>query len=78
MAGIGGEHRATLAARLLGAGRQLLPRGHVPTSMERHDCAQAEELAVAVLGRAAYDAAYAEGGGRTLEEAAALVDAHRE
>ncbi|MFE7357152.1 BTAD domain-containing putative transcriptional regulator [Streptomyces sp. NPDC057543] len=78
LAGIGGERRATLAARLLGAGRQLLPRGHVPTSRERHDYARAEELAVAVLGRAAYDAAYAEGGGLTLEEATALVDAYRE
>ncbi|MFF2408316.1 BTAD domain-containing putative transcriptional regulator [Streptomyces sp. NPDC058092] len=78
LAGIGGERRATLAARLLGAGRALLPRGHVPTSMERHDYARAEELAVAALGRAAYDAAYAEGGGLTLEEATALVDAYRE
>ncbi|MFJ1612335.1 AfsR/SARP family transcriptional regulator [Streptomyces sp. NPDC088249] len=78
LAGIGGEERAALAARLLGAGKELLPQGHVPTSMERHDCAQTEELAVAVLGRAAYDAAYAEGGGLTLEEATALVDAYRE
>ncbi|WP_406493712.1 winged helix-turn-helix domain-containing protein [Streptomyces sp. NBC_00846] len=78
LAGIGGERRATVAARLLGAGRALLPQGHVPTSMERHEYARAEERAVAVLGRAAYDAAYAEGGGLTLEEATALVDAYRE
>ncbi|MFD4757747.1 BTAD domain-containing putative transcriptional regulator [Streptomyces sp. NPDC058439] len=78
LAGIGGERRATVAARLLGARRALLPQGHVPTSMERHEYARAEERAVAVLGRAAYDAAYAEGGGLTLEEATALVDAYRE
>ncbi|WP_406381058.1 AfsR/SARP family transcriptional regulator [Streptomyces sp. NBC_01618] len=78
LAGIGGEQRATVAARLLGARRKLLYRGHVPTSVERHDYARTEELAVAVLGRAAYDAAYAEGGGLTLEEATALVDAYRE
>ncbi|MCX4732434.1 BTAD domain-containing putative transcriptional regulator [Streptomyces sp. NBC_01363] len=78
LAGLGGERRATTAARLLGAGRELLPRGHVPTSMERDDWARAEELAVAVLGRAAYETAYAEGGGLSLEEATALVDAYRE
>ncbi|MGW1405192.1 BTAD domain-containing putative transcriptional regulator [Streptomyces sp. NPDC002403] len=78
LAGIGGERRATTAARLLGAGRELLPRGHVPTSMERDDWARAEELAVAVLGRDAYRSAYTEGGGLSLEEATALVDAYRE
>ncbi|MFJ1619187.1 BTAD domain-containing putative transcriptional regulator [Streptomyces sp. NPDC088190] len=78
LAGIGGGRRATTAARLLGAGRALLPRGHVPTAMERDDWARAEELAVAVLGRAAYETAYAEGGGLRLEEATALVDAYRE
>ncbi|MEU9316682.1 BTAD domain-containing putative transcriptional regulator [Streptomyces sp. NPDC048295] len=78
LAGIGGERRATTAARLLGAGRDLLPRGHVPTSMERDDWARAEELAVAVLGPQAYANAYAEGGGLSLEEATALVDAYRE
>ncbi|MGW0960970.1 BTAD domain-containing putative transcriptional regulator [Streptomyces gelaticus] len=78
LAGIGGEHRATTAARLLGAGQGLLPRGHVPTAMERDDWARAEELSVAVLGRDAYESAYAEGGGLSLEEATALVDAYRE
>ncbi|WP_326743174.1 BTAD domain-containing putative transcriptional regulator [Streptomyces sp. NBC_01768] len=77
LAGIGGEHRATVAARLLGAGRGLLPEGHVRTAMELDDWARAEELAVAVLGRAGYEAAYAEGGGLSLEEAAALADAYR-
>ncbi|MCX4867481.1 winged helix-turn-helix domain-containing protein [Streptomyces sp. NBC_00257] len=77
LAGIGGEQRATVAARLLGAGRGLLPEGHVRTAMELDDWARAEELAVAVLGRAGYEAAYAEGGGLSLEEAAALADAYR-
>ncbi|MER6101141.1 BTAD domain-containing putative transcriptional regulator [Streptomyces sp. NPDC001832] len=78
LAGIGGESRAAAAARLLGAGRGLLPRGHVPTSMERHDWAEAERLAVGVLGRAAYETAYAEGGGLSLEEATALAEAYRD
>ncbi|MCX5500111.1 winged helix-turn-helix domain-containing protein [Streptomyces sp. NBC_00053] len=77
LAGTGGERRATVAARLLGAGRGLLPEGHVRTAMELDDWARAEELAVAVLGRAGYEAAYAEGGGLSLEEAATLVDAYR-
>ncbi|MFI9624417.1 AfsR/SARP family transcriptional regulator [Streptomyces sp. NPDC052042] len=75
-AGVGGERRAALAARLLAAGHGLLPQGHVPTSMERDDYARVEELAVATLGRAAYDAAYAEGGGLSLEEVTALAEAH--
>ncbi|GAA1311587.1 hypothetical protein GCM10009647_035520 [Streptomyces sanglieri] len=77
LAGIGGEQRATVAARLLGAGRGLLPEGHVRTAMELEDWARAEELAVDVLGRAGYEAAYAEGGGLSLEEATALADAYR-
>ncbi|MER5360335.1 BTAD domain-containing putative transcriptional regulator [Streptomyces sp. NPDC002785] len=78
LGGLGGERRAALAARLLGAGKGLLPKGHVPTAMERRDYAQAEEIAVAVLGRVVYDAVYAEGGDLSLEEAAALVDAYRD
>ncbi|MCX4848357.1 BTAD domain-containing putative transcriptional regulator [Streptomyces sp. NBC_00893] len=77
LAGIGGEQRATAAARLLGASRGLLPEGHVRTTMELDDWGRAEELAVAALGRAGYEAAYAEGGGLSLEEAAALADAYR-
>ncbi|MEV5156888.1 BTAD domain-containing putative transcriptional regulator [Streptomyces sp. NPDC053728] len=78
LGGLGGEHRAALAARLLAAGRALLPVGHVPTSMERADCAAAEELVRGVLGDAAYEAAYAEGGGLSMEEATALVEAYRD
>ncbi|MEV5202898.1 BTAD domain-containing putative transcriptional regulator [Streptomyces sp. NPDC053720] len=77
LAGIGGEQRTTAAARLLGAGRGLLPEGHVRTAMERDDWTRAEELAVAVLGRAGYEAAYAEGGGLSLEEATAFAYAYR-
>ncbi|MFB7917630.1 BTAD domain-containing putative transcriptional regulator [Streptomyces sp. NPDC056061] len=78
LAGLGGERRAVAAARLLGAGRGLLSPTYVPTSMERHDWAAAEGTAVAVLGRAAYDAAYAEGGGLSMEEAAALAETYRD
>ncbi|MEV2246980.1 BTAD domain-containing putative transcriptional regulator [Streptomyces sp. NPDC049970] len=78
LGGLGGERRAALAARLLGAVRALLPDEHVPTSMERDDYAVAEELARGVLGDAGYAAAYAEGGGLSQEEATALFDAHRD
>ncbi|WP_328889328.1 AfsR/SARP family transcriptional regulator [Streptomyces sp. NBC_00316] len=78
LAGLGGERRAALAARLLGAGSGLLPNGHVPTTIERRNYAEAEAAARAVLGEAGYEAAYAEGDGLALEEAIALVDAYRE
>ncbi|MFF2012471.1 BTAD domain-containing putative transcriptional regulator [Streptomyces sp. NPDC058195] len=77
LAGLGGEGRAVTAARLLGAGEELLPRGHVPTSMERQDRERAEALALAVLGPDAYARAYAEGGGLSLEEATALAEPYR-
>ncbi|QES50394.1 AfsR family transcriptional regulator [Streptomyces venezuelae] len=73
LAGLGGPERAADAARLLGAYRALLPDGHVPVVTEREDAARAEELARKALGDAAYEAAYAEGGGLTLEQATALV-----
>ncbi|MEV8531236.1 BTAD domain-containing putative transcriptional regulator [Streptomyces sp. NPDC051211] len=73
LAGLGGPERAADAARLLGAYRALLPPAHVPVATEREGSAWAEELARKVLGDAAYEAAYAEGGGLTLEEATALV-----
>ncbi|MFD9457851.1 BTAD domain-containing putative transcriptional regulator [Streptomyces sp. NPDC059985] len=72
LARLGGDRRTRDAARLLGAYRALLPVGHFPVSTEREDSARAEELARAALGDAAYEAAYAEGGGLTLEEATAL------
>ncbi|CAL9424623.1 hypothetical protein SUDANB120_01918 [Streptomyces sp. enrichment culture] len=72
-AGLGGREEALRAARLLGAYRALLPDGHVPVATEREDRERAEELVRGELDDAAYGAAYAEGGGLTLEEAAALV-----
>lgn len=40
---------------------------------EREDFALAQELTRAALGDAAYEKAYAEGGGLSLEEATALI-----
>ncbi|MER7723713.1 BTAD domain-containing putative transcriptional regulator [Streptomyces sp. NPDC096323] len=77
LGGLGAAPGAQLGARLLAAGRALLPEGHFLTSMERDNFARAEELVRAALGDAAYEAAYAEGGGLCLEEATALVDAYR-
>ncbi|EFL14849.1 multi-domain regulatory protein [Streptomyces sp. C] len=71
--GLGGPERAYEAARLVGAYRAQLPAGHVPVSSEREDAAHTEEGARAALGDAAYEAAYAEGGGLSLEEATALI-----
>ncbi|MDK9498301.1 BTAD domain-containing putative transcriptional regulator [Streptomyces katrae] len=71
--GLGGARHAYEAARLIGAYRAQLPPGHVPVSSEREDAADAEEGARAVLGDAAYEAACAEGGGLSLEEATALI-----
>ncbi|MFD9724352.1 ATP-binding protein, partial [Streptomyces sp. NPDC059072] len=73
LASLGGRRRTYDAARLLGAYRTHLPPAHVPVTTERADAARAEELARAALGDADFEAAYAEGGGLTLEEAAALV-----
>ncbi|WP_405493484.1 BTAD domain-containing putative transcriptional regulator [Streptomyces sp. NBC_00096] len=70
---LGGPDREHRAACLLGAYRALLPAGHFPVTTERADAELAERLARAALGGAAYEAAYAEGGGLTLEEATALV-----
>lgn len=70
---LGGPRREYDAARLLGAYRALLPPGHFPVTTEREDFAQAEGLARVALGDAGYEAAYAEGGGLTLEEATALI-----
>ncbi len=78
LGGLGGERRAVLAARLLGAARALLPDGHVQATMERENQAAAGELVRGALGDTAYEAAYAEGGGLSQEEAAALVEAYRD
>ncbi|MFF8383673.1 BTAD domain-containing putative transcriptional regulator [Streptomyces kanasensis] len=73
LAGLGGG-RARTAAVLLGAHPGLLPEGHVASSMERDALAAAEAAARAALGGAAFDAAYAEGGGLGFDEAAALLE----
>ncbi|WP_307663855.1 BTAD domain-containing putative transcriptional regulator [Streptomyces sp. V1I1] len=69
----GRPERAPDAARLLGASDALLPPGHFATRHERENRASSEAAVRAVLGEAAYEAAYAEGGGLTLDEATALV-----
>ncbi|MEV0782584.1 BTAD domain-containing putative transcriptional regulator [Streptomyces sp. NPDC050423] len=78
LGGLGGDRRAAVAARLLGACRGLLPAGHVPTSIERENCTAAGELARAVLGDTAFERAYAEGGSLSLKEATALVEPYRD
>ncbi|MFI2348826.1 AfsR/SARP family transcriptional regulator [Streptomyces sp. NPDC019443] len=69
----GRPERARDAARLLGASDALLPPGHFAPRYERDNRAVSESAVRAVLGEAAYEAAYAEGGGLTLDEATALV-----
>ncbi|AWL38082.1 MULTISPECIES: BTAD domain-containing putative transcriptional regulator [unclassified Streptomyces] len=77
LAGLGGERRAADAARLLALHDALLPAGYVPTASERTNLLLTEELVRAGLPDGeARDRAYAEGGGLTLEEATALMDAH--
>ncbi|MFE3515992.1 BTAD domain-containing putative transcriptional regulator [Streptomyces sp. NPDC059166] len=78
LGGLGGERRAVLGARLLAAGRELLPEGHVPVRTERQNEAAAEDLLRGVLGDAAFESAYAEGGGLSREEATALVIEYRD
>ncbi|MFI6461775.1 AfsR/SARP family transcriptional regulator [Streptomyces sp. NPDC050538] len=76
LAEIDGGGRARDAVHCLVTARVLLPPGHVATSMEREVYLQAERRARAALGDEAYDryeAEYAEGGGLSVKEAAALV-----
>ncbi|MEV5974830.1 tetratricopeptide repeat protein, partial [Streptomyces sp. NPDC051921] len=74
LAGLGGPSART-AAVLLGAYEGLLPPGHLPPPMERENRARGTELARAALGdEAEFQAAYAEGGGLSLEDAAALLE----
>ncbi|MER5181413.1 BTAD domain-containing putative transcriptional regulator [Streptomyces sp. NPDC002896] len=73
LAGLDGGRRAADAARLLAAAQSLQPPGHFASAVERELHDRAEESARAVLGDEAYDAAYAEGGGLSLVEAAALL-----
>ncbi len=73
LAGVDGGRHARDAARCVGAADSWLPPGHRPVRMERAVRERAEERIRAVLGDA-YDAAYAEGGGLSPEEAAALLE----
>ena len=73
LAALGGPERAALAARLFGAYDAVRPGiQRVPVS-EREDREAGEAAARAWLEDAAYERAYAEGGGLTVQEAAALV-----
>ncbi|MGI5399431.1 BTAD domain-containing putative transcriptional regulator [Streptomyces sp. CA-135486] len=69
----GWPERAEDAARVLGAADADLPPGHFRPLYESESRAEAEEAVRALLDDAAYEAAYAEGGGLTFDEAAALV-----
>ncbi|MCK8678178.1 AfsR/SARP family transcriptional regulator [Streptomyces lichenis] len=70
--GLGGPHART-GAVLIGAADALRPPGYRGSPMERESRADAAAAARAALGAEAFEAAYAEGGGLTLEQAAALV-----
>ncbi|MFH9398480.1 BTAD domain-containing putative transcriptional regulator [Streptomyces sp. NPDC017638] len=65
--------RAVDAARCLGAAQALLPAGHVVAGVERRIHELTETRIRAALDERSYEAAYAEGGGLSLEEATALV-----
>ncbi|MFE7949844.1 BTAD domain-containing putative transcriptional regulator [Streptomyces sp. NPDC057426] len=72
LAGLGGPG-ATVGARLLGAQPGLLPESHLLSPSERENLERATALARSVLGDEAFEAAYAEGGGLSPEEATALL-----
>ncbi|MFE0799004.1 BTAD domain-containing putative transcriptional regulator [Streptomyces sp. NPDC058812] len=65
--------RAADAARCVGAADAMLPPDHVSMGLERDAHARATERVREVLGGEAYEAAYAEGAGLSVEEAVALV-----
>ncbi|WP_121716364.1 BTAD domain-containing putative transcriptional regulator [Streptomyces sp. E5N91] len=73
LARLDGGDRAADGARCLGAAEAMLPPGHVSTGMERDARGRAVERVRGALGGEAYDAAYAEGGRLSPEEAVALV-----
>ncbi|MET9357216.1 BTAD domain-containing putative transcriptional regulator [Streptomyces sp. NPDC006617] len=73
LARLDGGARAADGARCLGAADAMLPPGHVSTGMERDARGRAVERVRGALGAEAYDAAYAEGGRLSPEEAVALV-----
>ncbi|MFE7155055.1 BTAD domain-containing putative transcriptional regulator [Streptomyces sp. NPDC057636] len=65
------------AARLIGAADGQLPSRHVRSYLERDARASAESAIREVIGDRAYEAAYAEGGDLSLDEAAALLGRDR-
>ncbi|GHE82530.1 ATP-binding protein [Streptomyces fumanus] len=73
LARVDGGRRARDAARCLGAAAALLPPGHVENGTERDARTRATEWARQALGAEEFRAAYAEGGGLSPQEAAALV-----
>ncbi|MGW3423800.1 AfsR/SARP family transcriptional regulator [Streptomyces phaeochromogenes] len=73
LSGVDGGQRVRDAARCLGAADGLLPPGHFRSAIERHVREQAEMAVRAALDDEAYETAYAEGGGLSPTEAAALV-----
>ncbi|MBQ0968697.1 winged helix-turn-helix domain-containing protein [Streptomyces sp. RK23] len=73
LARLDGGERAADGARCLGAAEAMLPPGHVSTGMERDARGRAVERVREALGGEAYDAAYAEGGRLSAQEAVALV-----
>ncbi|MFG2328196.1 BTAD domain-containing putative transcriptional regulator [Streptomyces sp. NPDC048604] len=73
LAGLGGSC-APFAAPLLGAAAALGPGGYLLAPQEQENLAVATALARERLGEAAFEARYAEGGGLSLAEAAALLD----
>ncbi|MFF4950214.1 ATP-binding protein [Streptomyces chattanoogensis] len=68
-----GERGGPDAARLVGAHDALRSSSHMPPRLVREDRRRTGEAARALLGDAAYERAYAEGGGLSLEEATALI-----
>ncbi|GAA2932089.1 hypothetical protein GCM10020221_29850 [Streptomyces thioluteus] len=68
-----GEEHAMTGARLIGAAVALRPAGLYEASIEREMRERTEASLRAALGDEAYERVRAEGGGLTLEEAAALV-----
>ncbi|WP_456293738.1 AfsR/SARP family transcriptional regulator [Streptomyces tendae] len=73
LARLDGGDRAADGARCLGAAEAMLPPGHVSTGMERDARGRAVERVREALGGEAYDAAYAEGGRLSPQEAVTLV-----
>ena len=69
----GDRDSALRAARLIGASDVSQPNGHFRPAMELHWRAAAEAEVRALLDEAAYEGAYDEGGGLSVEEATALL-----